>query len=58
MLFKKKIRLINKNLFADIDTKLLFGIQCSSANEFQQNYLHRLRVQTEQAFINKKYNKY
>ncbi len=45
----------NKNIFDDIDINLLFGIQCSSANKTQQNYFERLKVQTESAFINKKF---
>ena len=45
----------NKNIFNDIDINLLFGIQCSSANQTQQNYFEKLKVQTESAFINKKF---
>ena len=44
-----------RNLFNDIDISLLFGIQCSSANQIQQNYFEKLKVQTESAFINKKF---
>ena len=44
-----------KNIFNDIDINLLFGIQCSSGNKTQQNYLEKLKVQTESAFINKKF---
>ena len=44
-----------KNLFNDIDMNLLFGIQCSSGNKKQQNYFEKLKVQTESAFINKKF---
>ena len=46
---------INQKLFNDIDMKLLFGIQCSSSNMSQQHYLENLKVQTENAFINKKF---
>ena len=49
---------INKNLFNEIDINLLFGMQCSGNNKFQQNYLEKLKFQTEFAFINKKYNKF
>ena len=44
-----------KNIFNDIDTSLLFGMQCSSGNKTQQDYFERLKVQTESAFINKKF---
>tara|TARA_Y100001978_G_C23525453_1_gene352348 strand:+ start:286 stop:456 length:171 start_codon:yes stop_codon:yes gene_type:complete len=47
-----------RNLFDDIDTKLLIGIQCSGNNFSQQNYLERLKVQTETAFVNKKFKKF
>ena len=46
---------INKNLFNEIDTKLLYGIKCSASDTFQQNYFEKLKVQTESAIINKKY---
>lgn len=46
---------INKHLFNDIDINLLFGMQCSGNNKFQQNYLEKLKFQTESAFINKKF---
>ena len=46
---------INRKLFDDIDMKLLFGIKCSSSNQSQQYYLENLKVQTENAFINKKF---
>ena len=49
---------INKNLFNEIDINLLFGMQCSGNNKFQQNYLEKLKFQTESAFINKKYNNF
>jgi len=45
----------NQKLFNDIDMKLLFGIKCSSSNQSQQYYLENLKVQTENAFINKKF---
>ena len=54
-LIKKKI---NKNLFNDIDVNLLLGIQCSGNNKFQQNYLYKLKYQTELAFINKKFKNF
>ena len=49
---------INKNLFNDIDINLLFGMQCSGNNKFQQNYLYKIKSQTEYAFINKKFNNF
>ena len=48
----------NKNLFNEIDINLLFGMQCSGNNKFQQNDLYKIRSQTESAFINKKYNNF
>ena len=48
----------NKNLFNEIDINLIFGMQCSGNNKFQQNYLEKLKFQTEYAFINKKYNNF
>jgi len=45
----------NKNIFNEIDISLLFGIQCSSGNRTQQNYFEKLKVQTESAFNNKKF---
>ena len=48
----------NKILFNEIDINLLFGMQCSGNNKFQQNYLEKLKFQTESAFINKKYNNF
>ena len=47
---------INKNLFNKIDINLLFGMECSGNNKFQQNFLEKLKFQTESAFINKKFN--
>ena len=56
---KEKInKQINKHLFNEIDINLLFGMQCSGENKFQQNYLEKLKFQTESAFINKKYNNF
>ena len=56
---KEKInKQINKHLFNEIDINLLFGMQCSGNNKFQQNYLEKLKFQTESAFINKKYNNF
>ena len=49
---------VNKNLFNEIDINLLSGMQCSGNNKFQQNYLEKLKYQTESAFINKKYNNF
>ena len=49
---------MNRQLFNDIDMKLLSGIQCLGGNKSQQNYLERLKVQTENAFINLKFKKY
>ena len=57
-MFKKIPKSINKQLFNDIDIKLLSGIQCQGGNKSQQNYLERLKVQTENAFINRKFKKY
>ena len=48
----------NKNLFNEIDTNLLVGIQCSGNNEFHQNYLYKIKSQTEFAFINKKFKNF
>tara|TARA_B100001121_G_scaffold284790_1_gene280028 strand:- start:173 stop:316 length:144 start_codon:yes stop_codon:yes gene_type:complete len=47
---------MKKNPFEEIDTKLLYGIKCSDANLNQQNYFERLKLQTESAFINKKFS--
>ncbi len=56
---KEKInKRINKHLFNEIDINLLFGMQCSGNNKFQQNYLEKLKFQTESAFINKKFNNF
>ena len=49
---------INKNLFNEIDINLLFGMECSGNNKFQQNYLEKLKFQTESAFINKKFKNF
>ncbi len=49
---------VNKNLFNEIDINLLSGMQCQGNNKFQQNYLEKLKFQTESAFINKKYNNF
>tara|TARA_Y100000589_G_scaffold326991_1_gene367922 strand:+ start:365 stop:541 length:177 start_codon:yes stop_codon:yes gene_type:complete len=46
---------LNRSVFNDIDTNLLFGIQCSSANKTQQNYFENLKVQTQSAFMNKRF---
>ncbi len=46
---------MKKNLFEEIDIKLLYGIKCTESNLNQQNYLERLKLQTEAAFINKKF---
>ena len=51
-------RQINKNLFNEIDINLLFGMQCSGNNKFQQNYFNKIKSQTESAFINKKFNNF
>ena len=45
----------NRKLFNNIDTSLLFGIKCASGNQTQQNYFEILKVQTESAFVNKKF---
>ena len=51
-------RQINKNLFNEIDINLLFGMQCTGNNKFQQKYLNKIKSQTESAFINKKFNNF
>ena len=48
----------NKNLFNEIDINLLLGMQCSGNNEFHQNYLYKVKSQTEFAFINEKFNNF
>ena len=55
---EKNNQQINNNLFNEIDIKLLFGIRCSGNNKSQQNYLEKLKFQTESAFINKKYTNF
>ena len=55
MLHKKTSQNSNRKLFNDIDISLLFGIKCASGNQTQQNYFEKLKVQTESAFINKKF---
>lgn len=45
----------HRNIFNDIDTNLIFGIQYSSGNKAQQKYFENLKVQTLAAFINKKF---
>ena len=55
MIHKKDYQNSNGKLFNDIDMSLLFGINCSSGNQTQQNYFEKLKVQTESAFINKKF---
>ena len=56
MIDKNSNQNFNRTIFNDIDTNLLFGIKCSSGNKTQQNYFEKLKVQTESAFINKKFN--
>ena len=55
MIYKNLSQNSNRKLFNDIDMILLFGIKCSSGNQTQQNYFEKLKVQTESAFINKKF---
>jgi len=55
MINKNSYQNSNKKIFNNIDTSLLIGIQCSSGNQTQQNYFEKLKVQTESAFINKKF---
>jgi len=55
MIYKKALQNSNRKLFNDIDMSLLFGIKCASGNQTQQNYFEKLKVQTESAFINKKF---
>ena len=45
----------NKFLFNEIDINLLYGMQCSANNKFQQDYLEKLKFQTESAFSNKRF---
>ena len=52
---KKVFHKQTKNLFKEIDTKLLYGIQCSGRSQIMQTYLENLKVQTESAFGNKKF---
>ena len=55
----RKIRKqINKNLFNEIDIRLLSGIKCEAGNQSQQNYFESLKAQTESALINKKFEKF
>ena len=49
---------INNSLFSEIDIKLLFGMKCSGNNKFEQNYLEKLKFQTESAFLNKKFGNF
>jgi len=46
---------MTKNLFEDIDARLLYGVKCSESNKIQQNYFEKLKMQTESAFNNKKF---
>ena len=55
MIDKSSYQNSNTNIFNNIDMTLLFGIQCSSGNQKQQNYFEKLKVQTEAAFMNKKF---
>ena len=55
MIYNKSSHNSNRKLFNDIDMSLLFGIKCASGNQTQQNYFEKLKVQTESAFINKKF---
>ncbi len=55
MIHKKAFRNSNRKLSNDIDMSLPFCINCSSGNQTQQNYFEKLKVQTESAFINKKF---
>ena len=48
-------KFMNKKLFEDIDTHLLYGVKCSESNQMQQIYFERLKMQTESAFNNKRY---
>ena len=51
----RKLIKMQKNLFEDIDIKLLYGIKCSENNLNTQTFLERLKLQTESAFINRKF---
>ena len=55
MIHKQTSQNSNRKLFYDIDISLLFGIKCFSGNQKQQNYFENLKVQTESAFLNKKF---
>ena len=52
---KLMINFMNKKLFEDIDTHLLYGVKCSESNQVQQDYFERLKMQTELAANNKRY---
>ena len=47
---------MKKNPFEEIDIKLLHAIKCFEGDLNKQNYFERLKLQTESAFINKKFN--
>ena len=55
MIYKKASQNSNRKLFNDIDMSLLFGIKCASGNQTQQTYFEKLKVQTESAFIKKRF---
>lgn len=55
---KKINEKIKKNLFNEIDINLLYGMKCSGNNKFQQNFMEKLKFQTESAFINKKFKNF
>ena len=46
---------MDRKLFEDIDARLLYGVKCSELSQIKQNYVERLKIQTESAFNNKKY---
>ena len=46
---------MSRKSFEDIDARLLYGVKCSELSQIKQNYVERLKIQTESAFNNKKY---
>ncbi len=46
---------MNRKLFEDIDTRILYGVKCSESSQVQQNYFERLKIKTVSVFKNKKY---
>ena len=55
MIHKNVSRNSNRILFNGIDKSLLFGINCASGNQTQQDYFEILKFQTESVFVNKNF---